>query len=357
MKTSIQNINPLPMPTWRWLGVNGAGFEGELPDILPFEGLRMSELPKGIAPFGVGNAPAALATGLGQEAEAFILNHRNTSLALRAQGKAKDALVCRYVFTQNSPAAVDDNLIVAEAGSSAVVVQMYYSQDEAAHLHAGRTCIYAAEGSHITLVQVQMLNKNSTALCGVGAHIEKDARVDLVQIELGALQSFAASSAVLDGKRAHMENKTSYLVGGNARLDMNYVTRHIAPQTTCEMQAAGALAGKGDKIYRGTIDFVRGAARSVGHQQENILLFSPGCRNRSAPLILCGEENVEGQHAATIGRVDAGKQFYLQTRGLSAEQIKKLMVDAQFAPSLAALPTEALQEEVAAVLAERMQSL
>ena len=77
------------------------------------------------------------------------------------------------------------------------------------------------------------------------------------------------------------------------------------------------LTGSADKILRGTVDFQRGAKRGVGHESEDVLLFSPSARNRTAPLILCGEEEVEGQHAASVGRLDENKLYYLRSRGLS----------------------------------------
>lgn len=61
-----------------------------------------------------------------------------------------------------------------------------------------------------------------------------------------------------------------------------------------------------------------------------MLLFSPNARNRTAPLILCGEEEVEGQHAASVGRLDENKLYYLRSRGLSEAQARRLMVDARF---------------------------
>ena len=109
-----------------------------------------------------------------------------------------------------------------------------------------------------------------------------------------------------------------------------------------------------DKILRGTIDFRRGAKRGVGHESEDVLLFSPHARNRTAPLILCGEEEVEGQHAASIGRLDEAKLYYLRSRGLNDAQARRLMVDARFAPAIEKIPLEALREEVRAEAARRL---
>ena len=86
------------------------------------------------------------------------------------------------------------------------------------------------------------------------------------------------------------------------------------------------------------------------------LLQTMGSQNRTAPLILCGEERVEGQHAASVGRLDDAKLYYLRSRGLSAAQARRLMVDARFAPAIEKLPDEALRQEVRHFVAERLDA-
>lgn len=99
---------------------------------------------------------------------------------------------------------------------------------------------------------------------------------------------------------------------------------------------------------------MKGAAYSVGHESEYTLLFSPRVRNRTAPLILCGEENVEGQHAASIGKIDQNKLFYLMSRGLSESLAKQIVIEAQFTPALEKIPEDALRDSVHEWLRERL---
>ena len=47
--------------------------------------------------------------------------------------------------------------------------------------------------------------------------------------------------------------------------------------------------------------------------------------------------------------------FYLQSRGLSENQIRKLMVDAQFTPVLDKLPDEHLKQEIRLYLEGSLQ--
>ena len=69
------------------------------------------------------------------------------------------------------------------------------------------------------------------------------------------------------------------------------------------MTADGVLQGGAKKIYRGTIDFKNGSAGAVGDEKETVLLLSDDVVNQTIPLILCSEEDVQGNHGASIGKL------------------------------------------------------
>lgn len=94
------------------------------------------------------------------------------------------------------------------------------------------------------------------------------------------------------------------------------------------MDASGVLLDRAEKVYRGTVDFKEGAKGARGFEKENTLLFGSEIINKSVPLILCHEEEVEGDHGATIGRIDEKLLFYIKSRGISDEAAKQLMTEA-----------------------------
>ena len=178
--------------------------------------------------------------------------------------------------------------------------------------------------------------------------------MEQVRIELGGKVSVCGTRTLQDHNKSEYDLDAVYFGRDNDVLDYNDVSVQIGKDTLCEMHTAGVLTGNADKILRGTVDFRRGAKRGVGHESEDVLMFSPTARNRTAPLILCGEEEVEGQHAASVGRLDEGKLYYLRSRGLSESQARRLMVDARFAPAIDKIPLESLQDEVRENVAGRL---
>ena len=127
---------------------------------------------------------------------------------------------------------------------------------------------------------------------------------------------------------------------------MNYIIRQAGRDTRASMQVHGALAGEADKIFRGTLDFIRGAKGSIGREKEEVVLLSPKVRNRSVPLMLSGEDDVDGHHAVSVGKMDENKLFYLMSRGLDPAAAQRLVVEAALAPVLARVPDGQLAAEV-----------
>ena len=58
--------------------------------------------------------------------------------------------------------------------------------------------------------------------------------------------------------------------------------------------------------------------------------------------------------AASVGRLDESKLYYLRSRGLSESQARRLMVDARFAPAIEKIPLEELRTEVRETVARRL---
>ena len=82
--------------------------------------------------------------------------------------------------------------------------------------------------------------------------------------------------------------------------DFNYELRHRGRKTECEIDANGVLTGTSKKVYRGTIDLVHGCKGATGTERETVLLANKGVDNKTVPVILCDEDDVAGNHGATI---------------------------------------------------------
>ncbi|WP_320128280.1 SufD family Fe-S cluster assembly protein [uncultured Sphaerochaeta sp.] len=358
----LENVNKIPVVTWRHLKMNGADLQIPYPDIPPLEERPVPPLGPGYAvgPFALSTQERkkvlAIPSGGGPEVDAFVSASDNAGFLLRLDrySLVEKPIEIAYDLHEN-PSLVDDTAILVGEGAQATVVQSYRSTaDGVSRFHAGGTHVEVGLNGHLTLVQVQMLDGSSIDFENTGFHLAQGATVSLVHVLLGGGKTFGNTKVVLEGDDSSFNLGCMYLADGTRLMDMNYVIEHRGKRTVSNITARGALFDSASKVFRGTVDFKVGSSQSKGAQQEYSLMFSPTVHNRSVPLILCGEEDVEGAHAVSTGRIDENALFYLMSRGLDEALAKKNLVKAQFAPIAAMITDEVLQNAVLAEVEQRM---
>ncbi len=364
MKLNLKNVNCLPTPTWNKLGVNGGIIDTEIPEIVPYtadvfpqtlpKGVEISDVMKTDIVFMDGDVD----TGSGDSVREFVKKNHNTGffIEIKAGTKVEEPIFLNLELDNQNPTLVDENTIVAEPGSNVTVVMRYTSKPGFNGFHAGMTRIYAKNDATVTLVQVQSLNETSLHFDDVGGTVFENGHVNLVQTEIGGSHASAAAHLKLMGRQSGVNIGNIYLGGNEESIDINYLVDHYGQKTDCEILARGALQDKSQKIFRGTIDFKRGSAGSKGREEEFAVLLDPTVRARSAPLILCEEEDVDGQHAASIGRIDENRLFYLMSRGLTEAEARKLIIEAQFTPILSRIPIASVREDLQTSIAGRLNT-
>ena len=77
-----------------------------------------------------------------------------------------------------------------------------------------------------------------------------------------------------------------------------------------------------------------------------VLLLGDDIVNQTIPLILCAEEDVEGNHGASMGDLDDATLFYLCSRGLSREEAERMVARARIDALNELVADEAVQKQV-----------
>ena len=188
-------------------------------------------------------------------------------------------------------------------------------------------------------------------------NVDQGGSLEIICVDVAEADSFCEIVVDLDGDNSSAELIAAYFGDGDRKVDMNYIIRHKGKKTDATMDVKGALSGKCDKIFRGTLDFLQGSSGSVGREREEVIILSNNVRNRSVPLMLSHEDDVDGHHAVTIGRIDEEKLFYLMSRGLDQIEAEKLIIEASFNPVIEKIDDENLKNEIFAVIESRLANV
>lgn len=320
---NIISVNPLPAPTWNWLHLNETA--AEFPSAFGAAEASLSGAVSEIADYADWkNYPSGMGVQL-----ANAVGTSNFGAVLLASAGENETAQAKLHFDFNGGDLCRRVAISAKAGADLTVIMDYASAPDCAGNFAVQTEITAERGAKIKLVQLQLLGKGCTVFNDIAASCESGASVSLIQFFLGSGKTYSGCEARLEGDESRFEAEIGYFGKENQAFDMNYNAVHIGKLTRSIMNAGGVLDDGAEKIFRGTIDFKRGSAGSKGDEKEDVLLLGDDVVNKTIPLILCAEEDVQGNHGASIGRLDEALLFYLASRGLTAEQAEALMARAK----------------------------
>ena len=212
--------------------------------------------------------------------------------------------------------------------------------------------VFAGKNARVNVATIHTLGQSWLALDGEGYIACEDARIQVDHRVLGAGQSYTGLACDLRGDRADATIRTRYLGHGDERRDFNYIVRHRGKKTTCNLDANGVLADRSRKVLRGTIDLVHGCKGAEGTERETVLLADEKVVNKTIPTILCDEDDVAGNHGATIGHVRPEQMNYLMTRGISQEAAERLFANATLEEAAINAPDAQVRASVARLAAE-----
>ena len=216
--------------------------------------------------------------------------------------------------------------------------------------------VHIADGAELHLVNVQLLPADEAGTSRVRVYVGKGATFRYTTVEAGASHTAVELTVDMAGDDSKGEIWGLYFGDGERLVDLNYVIRQGGKRTDANMQVRGALLGKSEKKFRGTLDFIEGSKGSVGRENEEVVLLSPEVRNRSVPIMLSHEDDVDGHHAVSVGKMDEDKLFYLMSRGLDLADAQRLVVEASFQPVLDRIPDAGLRDEIDAYLKGRLSN-
>lgn len=116
-----------------------------------------------------------------------------------------------------------------------------------------------------------------------------------------------------------------YIGQGEDDLRFNYKIIQRAPGTLGEIYVYGILLGKAVKDLTATVEFSKGAKGARGKVYEKVMLLSDEVVNISRPVMLCGEEDVRGEHGASVGHLEPTELRYLMARGVSLARAREIL--------------------------------
>ena len=346
----FKNINKIPSLTWNWLKMNRDSVQITEPTFFEPE---ISMLPKGFSMISEGVVDIqkfpALASSVGEEFSDYLEKNifKDISQIIILEGSAESPFVISFDYSennaktkQNASSLASSQIIYAKNDSEGTVIFLYTGKDSSKIDSIIRTKIYAEENAKLHIIKVQLLGKNQNQIDETSCSSSENSQIHFTQIELGGNHINSGLYTELLESKAKFNSEFAFICKDSQYFDVNHSVIHKGSDTSTKMLVKGVVDGNATKTYRGTIDFKNGCHGAMGDEQEETLLMSKTAVNKSLPIILCDEENVSGTHGATLGRLGEEELFYMQSRGISENEAKKMMTKAKILSVSNLIPDE-----------------
>jgi len=160
-----------------------------------------------------------------------------------------------------------------------------------------------------------------------GACRGPNARISWTQVETGSAITWKYPSVILEGDNSVGEFYSVAVTNHYQQADTGTKMIHIGKNTKSTIISKGIAAGRGSNAYRGLVKILKGAENARNYTQCDSLLMGDQCSAHTFPYIEVKNPTARVEHEATTSKISDDQLFYLQSRGLSAEDGVSMVVN------------------------------
>lgn len=295
-----------------------------------------------------------LTYGLGEILTNQIKEKANQNLLITIDSKINKELQIEFTLDSKNPNLLDNINIIANENSRGTVIIKYTSKENLQGFHNGIIKVLAKEYSEINILIINLTNQKCNNFVSIENTIENGANIKYTFVDFGGKNSITNYYSNLIGEKAANRVNTIYLGKQNQVFDLNYIGELRGEKSDIDIQVQGALKDNSKKHFKGTIDFKKGCKKSTGNEIEECMLLSETAKSLALPMLLCSEEDIEGNHSSSAGKIGEKELFYIMSRGFELKEAMKLMVRAKFNKVLATIKNEEIRNEIIAEMNNRL---
>ena len=262
-----------------------------------------------------------------------------------------------FSYAAGAGAAVfPHTLVVADEKSKVTVVEYFGSSVDAdAHFAVGANDLYASHGSQITYIGKQDWSLTTLSFQLNSTIVRRDARVQSLNLHLGASQARHESLSQLQAPGAFSEMLALTVAHDDQEFDQRTLQIHQAPNTKSDLLYKNALRDRAKTIFSGLIVVDPDAQKTDAYQSNRNLMLSDDCEANSLPGLEIQANDVRCTHGATTSRIDAEQEFYLQSRGIAKEAADELLTFGFFEDVLNRLASDELHEALRTLIQSKFK--
>lgn len=247
-------------------------------------------------------------------------------------------------------------LIVGDVNSQAVYIEEYISPSKLPQsVNTSSTELILSNGAKVRHAHIQLLGQGFYHFHRQRAHLQRDAALNDLVVNMGATISRADVQSEMLGAGSSSEMLGLYFTSGHEHVDHYTLQHHVADHAFSDVLYKGAAKDQSRTVYAGLIKVAEGAQKTDAYQTNRNLLLSEEARSDSVPQLEIGANDVKCSHGSSTAPVAPDELFYLMSRGLPRHVAQQILVKGHMTDVLTRIPIEPLRQYIESIIEEKVR--
>jgi len=322
------------------------------------EAWKYSDLRKYLrdAPPPSPSAPVPLVGGgpfeaLGGEAMVFVNGRavNETTMMISGEKMVRLRLISR---AEGAGHALTARLSV-RAGAKLLLLETHEGHGSAYVAH-NRLELDVAKGAQVTRLVLADEPEDAISITQAQVRVEAGAHYRQTILTTGAKLQRLETTVTHRAHGADVRLDGVYLLSDARQADLTSVVDHVAANGLTSQLTKGVVRDTARGVFQGKIVVERGADGTDARMGHHALILGERAEVDAKPELEIYADDVQCAHGNTVGNLDEAALFYMQQRGIPADEARALLTEAFLIEVVDRIEYEGAREVVRAWLEARL---
>lgn len=270
--------------------------------------------------------------------------------------EALTPIIIHHHSEANQPLHIESKLTIrADKGAEASL--LFLETGEGPYLSTPEVFIDISRDADIEWVHASLNSDESFAMIDFTSF--QDEKSEFHAVSYQSRGKLSRSNLRMDVRGSHTETNFHGLNLGKEEQHLAYVVdmNHLTPQCESNQQIKNIVKDRAMALFDGKIYIYPDSQEINADQMTRSIVLSDGARVQTNPRLEIYADDVLCTHGAAIGAIDHDQMFYMQSRGLSELEARKLLMRAYAAEVVESIRNDSIRTWLEAILDEDILTL
>ena len=256
----------------------------------------------------------------------YYLGHLLSPRTIKIEIDGDTEVEILHRYTQSDALISYRIVLYNQANRHSTVYENFVSEDISNTLVLYGYDIHTAQDSTLRMVKLQTMRNNKYSM--VASHkvnVAKNANAILKNFDFGGDQALYVLKVEL-AEYAHVDAGHLLYLNNDSKRGTASQIIHRGEHSTSKQEAKNILDGQARGIFDALIRVEHSAKFTKAEQSAKSILLHEKAYMASKPQLEIYIDELEASHGATTGQLDEKQLFYLQSRGISYVEARKILV-------------------------------